>query len=177
VVFGAIGRMTPVKNHRVLIEAFALVRAKYPGIRLRILGGGPLEEQLRGVANNLGLSESVELCGFDSDVAGFLSSIDVFALSSNSEGLPMSLLEAIASGLPVIATSVGGVPDVIRKTGSGWLSPPGEAAGLMKAMESAIQCPDRVAHGEKARRIVAEAYSSARMSADYERVYETLLRK
>ena len=175
VVFGAIGRMTPVKNHRMLIEAFAQLHTKYPETRLRILGGGPLEAELRDLANGLSVGDRVELCGFSPDVPRFLGEIDVFALSSNSEGLPMSMLEAIASGLPVVSTRVGGVPDVLQKSKSGWLSEPGDVQGFMAAMESAMQCPDRVQLGEKSRWIVADMYSSERMSIDYERVYESIL--
>ena len=87
----------------------------------------------------------------------------------------MSLLEAIAAGLPVVATQVGGVPAVMQKTGAGWLSVADDPQALAAALEYAIECPDRIEKGEKARRLVTEIYSSARMSADYEQVYEAIL--
>jgi glycosyltransferase involved in cell wall biosynthesis len=173
ITFGAVGRMQPVKNHRLLIEAFAAAHARHPGIRLRILGGGPLEDELRQRASELGVGPSVELCPFRPDPWSFLAEVDVFCLSSDSEGLPMSLLEALASGLPVVSTSVGGVPDVVRKTDSGWLAPAGDVAGYAAALEAAITAPERAERGERARRLV-EAYSVARMAADYQRIYEGL---
>ena len=119
-------------------------RARHPHVRLRLLGGGRLEAELRQRANELGVANDVEFCAFREDPSGFLGELDVFCLSSNSEGLPMSLLEALAAGLPVVATGVGGVPDVVAKTDSGWLSPPGDVAAFSAGMEAAIAAPDRV---------------------------------
>jgi len=174
ITFGAVGRMTNVKNHRLLIDAFAAVRAKHDHIRLRILGGGSLEEELRKRTIDRGVAKDVELCPFRVDPSGFLSDIDVFCLSSNSEGLPMTLLEALAAGLPVVSTRVGGVPDVVTKTESGWLSPPGDVDGYAAAMEQAIAAPDRALRGERARKHMKD-YSVDRMAADYQRIYDSLL--
>jgi glycosyltransferase involved in cell wall biosynthesis len=173
ITFGTVGRMATVKNHRLLIEAFAVARAKHPHVRLRLLGGGRLEPELRQRANELGVANDVEFCAFREDPSGFLGELDVFCLSSDSEGLPMSLLEALAAGLPVVATSVGGVPDVVARTESGWLSPPGDVAAFTAGMEAAIAAPDRVLRGERARHHV-EPYTVDRMAADYERIYASL---
>ena len=173
ITFGTVGRMATVKNHRLLIEAFAAARARHPHIRLRLLGGGRLEPELRQQALELGVAQDVELCAFRDDPSGFLGEVDVFCLSSDSEGLPMSLLEALAAGLPVVATRVGGVPDVVAKTESGWLAPPGDVAAFTAAMEAAIAAPDRVLRGERARHRV-ESYTVDRMAADYERIYDSL---
>jgi glycosyltransferase involved in cell wall biosynthesis len=175
VIFGAVGRMSPEKNHRGLIEAFAMARRDHANIRLRLLGSGPLEGDLRTLAKNLGVAETVEFCGFSHDVSGFLSTVDVFVLPSNSEGLPLSLLEAIAAGLPVVATAVGGVPRVVSTTESGWVCEPCNPPALQKAMESAIACPDRGARSERARKLVVERYSAERMARDYDSFYERLL--
>src|SRR4029077_5966744 len=121
------------------------------GVRLRLLGGGSLEAMLRRQVDDLGISDAVEFCAFSHDVAGFLAGIDVFVLSSNSEGLPLSLLEAIAAGLPVIGTEVGGVPGVVRASQGGWLCPPRNPAAMATAMEAAIQSPDRLSKAEQAR--------------------------
>jgi glycosyltransferase involved in cell wall biosynthesis len=174
ITFGAVGRMTNVKNHRLLIEAFAAARAKHSNIRLRILGGGSLEVELGRRVQELGLGEDIELCPFRADTSGFLGEIDVFCLSSNSEGLPMTLLEALAAGLPVVSTKVGGVPDVVTKTESGWLSSPGDVDGYAAAMEQAIAAPDRTLRGERARKQM-QHYSVDRMAADYQGIYDSLL--
>jgi glycosyltransferase involved in cell wall biosynthesis len=176
IVFGFAGRMAPEKNHRVLIDAFAMARLKHGNIRLRLLGGGPLEDQIKEQARDLGLGDSVEFCGFSNDVAGFLGSLDIYVLPSDFEALPLSLLEAIASGLPVVATRVGGVPKIVRTTDSGWLCEPGNAESLAGAMELAIDSPERQERGERARRRVVEFYSADRMASDYERLYLELSR-
>ena len=173
ITFGAVGRMTSVKNHRLLIDAFAAVRARHDHIRLRILGGGPREEELRQRAVERGVAKDVELCPFRTDPSGFLSEIDVFCLSSDSEGLPMTLLEALAAGLPVVSTKVGGVPDVVGKTESGWLSSPGDVHGYAAAMEQAVADADRALRGERARKHM-EHYSVDRMASDYQRIYDSL---
>jgi glycosyltransferase involved in cell wall biosynthesis len=175
VVFGFAGRMAPEKNHRVLIEAFALLRRKRSNVRLRLLGGGVLEPKLKEQVRNLGLEDVVEFCGFSHDVARFLGSLDVYVLPSDFEGLPLSLLEAIASGLPVVATAVDGVPGIVQNTGSGWLCPPDNADALLASMESAIASLDCRERAERARHLVAERYSADRMNRDYELVYQKIL--
>jgi glycosyltransferase involved in cell wall biosynthesis len=174
VVFGAVGRMSPEKNHENLIRAFAQVRRKHGNALLRLLGGGPLETRLRELANELGVAGSIDFRGFGHDVPGFLRDLDVFVLPSDSEGLPLSLLEAIASGLPVVATSVGGVPRVVNGTKSGWLSPPANPDSLARAMQEALFSPDRIGRGESARTLVEQKYSAKRMAEDYDRLYAEL---
>jgi glycosyltransferase involved in cell wall biosynthesis len=176
-VFGCAGRMAPEKNHRVLIDAFAMLYRTHGNIRLRLLGGGPLETTLKEHVRHLGLEDVVEFPGFSHDVPEFLSGLDIYVLPSDFEALPLSLLEAIASGLTVVATAVGGVPRIVENTGSGWLCPPGNANALMTAMELALAASDRGDRAEKARHLVAERYSVQRMARDYERVYQTLLHK
>jgi len=175
IVFGAVGRMSFEKNHRMLIDAFALVRRNHGNIRLRLLGSGPLEQTLREQALQHGLGDSVEFCGFSHDVAGFLASLDVFVLPSIGEALPLSLLEAIASGLPAVATKVGGVPRIVHTTDSGWLCEPQDTASLQAALESAIACSDRKNKGERAQHLVAEHYAAERMNRDYDLLYRQLL--
>ena len=175
VVFGFAGRMAPEKNHRVLIEAFGLLRHRHNRVRLRLLGSGPLEPELKQQVHNQGLCDAIEFCGFGHDVPGFLRGLDVYVLPSNFEGLPLSLLEAIASGLRVVATAVDGVPRIVENTDSGWLCPPSNPHALMTAMEAAIACPDRSERAERSRHLVAQEYSAERMANGYERVYQQLL--
>ncbi len=176
IVFGTAGRMSWEKGHAALIEAFALAHRKHDNIRLRILGGGELETELREQAHRLGLDHAVEFCGFSDDVAGFLGGLDVYVLPSHSEALPLSLIEAIASGLPVVATAVGGVPSIVQKTEGGWTCEPKSAEALLAAMELAIcsrhEWTDRT---RRARKLAAQLYSADRMAADYEAVYRKLL--
>lgn len=174
-IFGSVGRLVPVKDYANLLNAFAIVHRHHPMTRLRILGGGPCEGELRSLAETLGISQRVEFCGFSRDVSGFLSEIDVYVSSSLSEGLPVSMLEAIAAGIPVVATAVGGVVGVARRTGSGRLCPSGESAALARAMEAAMETPNRLADASRARALVRQWYSAERMTDKYERIYQGLL--
>lgn len=107
-VFGHVGRLTGVKNHKFLFEVFRLIKKQIPGARLLLLGRGELEDQLRSEAKELGFEESVSFLGVRSDVSSLLSAMDVFIFPSLSEGLPCAVVEAQASGLPVILST--GVP-------------------------------------------------------------------
>jgi glycosyltransferase involved in cell wall biosynthesis len=175
IVFGTAGRMSSEKNHRVLIDAFALLRRDHVDIRLRLLGGGNLEPALRSQVRDLGLSGAVEFCGFTHDVPAFLSGVDIYVSPSNFEAFGLGVLEAIASGAPVVATAVGGVPEIVQNTDGGWLCPPNDADALRAAMELALLSSDRRDRGERARRLVTERYSAERMTRDYEQLYRKLV--
>ena len=117
----------------------------------------------------------MEFCGFGHDVPVFLGSLDIYVLPSEFEALPLSLLEAIASGLPVVATAVGGVAQVVKNTQSGWLCPPNNVDALLAGMESAMASSEFGERRERARHSVAEQYSAERMARDYEQLYQSLL--
>jgi glycosyltransferase involved in cell wall biosynthesis len=177
VVFGAVGRISKVKNQPLLVNAFAQARQRHPNITLRLLGGGASETpKLRALADDLGVGDAVEFREFSADVAGFLSEIDVFVLPSRSEGLPLCLLEAVAAGLPVIATDVGGSRNVIESTQSGWVCVSDDTDSMLQAMETSLADTDVLARSLEARGVVAERYSVARMTTDYERVYASVAR-
>ena len=133
-VVGTVGNLTPKKDHLTLLEAHASVVATRPEARLVIVGTGPQEEQLRSAVRSLGIEDSVRLTGSRDDVAELLAAFDVFAMSSRHEGLPIALLEAMASGLPVVATRVGGIPEVVDDGVNGLLVPPGDAGMLAAAI-------------------------------------------
>lgn len=173
-VLGTIGRMSSEKNHRFLIQAFAQVLPHYPSTLLRLLGGGPLETELKDLTTELGLDRAVEFCGFSSDTPGFLAGLDLFVLPSQSEAMPLTLLEAIASGRPVVATAVGNVPRITSATGAGWLCEPGNTGSLAQALEIAMVSKSRVEMGQQARVKATRLFSSERMSADYEQLYRQL---
>jgi glycosyltransferase involved in cell wall biosynthesis len=175
VTFGNIGRLEPIKDHKNLLVAFALLWKRHPNVQLRILGDGALRQELEQLARTLSIADDVHFEGFSLDTARFLSSIDVYAISSRSEGLPLTLLEAMGAALPIVSTAVGAIPDILGKAQCGWLCPPCDADELANSMEKALQAPNLSAIGAQSRKAVEEYYSIERMAQDYERLYEVFL--
>ncbi len=174
-VFGTVGRLAPVKDHMTLLAAFARVHNHCPSCRLEVLGYGELLEDLKRFSATLGLESAVKFRGWSLDIAGFLGGLDAFVLSSKSEGLSMSLLEAMAAGLPVVATAVGGTPEVVEGAGCGWLARPSDAASLAENMLRLMNTPDRVERGERGRKAVLERYSIHSMAGQYEELFQQLI--
>lgn len=114
-----VGRLEPVKNHALLLRAFRSALSSMPGLRLWMVGDGSERKKLESLAVELGISAQVTFWGLQLDVAPFFSAADAFIMSSKSEGLPVSLLQAFSVGLPAITTSVGGMAEVIRLTQAG----------------------------------------------------------
>jgi glycosyltransferase involved in cell wall biosynthesis len=172
VVFGTVGRMAPVKDHLSLLRAFAIVHGQNPTCRLRLLGTGPLEGDLMNAAAGLGICDVVDFCGFDGDPAAFLQTVDVFVLPSKSEGMPLTLLEAMASGRPVIATAVGGVPGIIQPE-FGWLCPPEDPHTLAARLQESL-IADRENMGLAARARAKAQYGKETMVRRYDALYRLL---
>ncbi|MGH8773882.1 MAG: glycosyltransferase [Jiangellaceae bacterium] len=133
-VVGTVGNFTAKKDHAALLTATVLLAREIPGLRLVLIGSGPLEDRLRSEAARLGLSSVVVFAGSRDDVPELLAAFDVFALSSRFEGLPIALLEAMAAGLPCVATSVGGIPEVVTDGDDGMLVEPGDPDALAAAL-------------------------------------------
>lgn len=175
ITFGNIARFDPVKDHRNLLRAFAIVRRKHPYTRLRLLGDGVMLREMMDLATSMSLADSVSFDGFSLDTRSFLNGIDVYVLSSKSEGLPLTLLEAMAAGRPVVATAVGGVPEIIAKAECGWLCPPSNPDLLASAMERALVEPALSEIGARGRDAVERHYTVERMALDYEQIYRRIL--
>ena len=116
-----VGRFNEQKNHKGLLDAFALVKQQLPDCRLDLLGDGELREETENYAKQLGLRDSVSFLGNRGNVYPFLQAADIFLLPSRYEGMPMSIIEAMGTGLPVVASAVGGVPDMMKDGQSGLL--------------------------------------------------------
>jgi glycosyltransferase involved in cell wall biosynthesis len=172
--FGTIGRLVPAKGHSILIDAFSRISREAPGAELSIFGYGSLDAELAAQIARLGLEGRVRLEGRTDDSPGALAGLDVFILSSVNEGLPLVILEAMAAGLPILSTSVGGVPEVLPKESS-WLCPPGDAEALAAAMLQAARCRDLRERGETSRRGAAANYGLEHMVRRYEELYRRLL--
>lgn len=170
VVIGHVARFSPVKNHALLLDAFALTHYRHPEAFLALIGDGSLRPEIEQRIAVLGLQSHVGLWGLADDLAPLYRDFDVFVLSSIAEGTSMSILEAMASGLPVVATDVGGNSDLIGD--SGVLVPTQDAAALSAALEHLILSPDdRMALGRAARLRVENQYSESGMADRYEWFY------
>jgi glycosyltransferase involved in cell wall biosynthesis len=171
-VVGTVARLDPVKNHALLIDAFARARAVIPEATLVIIGDGPLRESLVSRARELGVEGDVHFYGVSTDVAALYRELDVFVLSSNAEGTSMSILEAMASGVCVVATSVGGTPDLLADGAGGVLVPPGQPDALLSALTGVLRDGARRRRLAEAGRARAEAqYSESDMIDAYEALY------
>jgi glycosyltransferase involved in cell wall biosynthesis len=174
--FGTIGRLVPAKGHSILIESFARVCRSVPGAELSIFGYGSLEGALAAQIARLGLEGKVRLEGRTDDSPATLRDLDVFVLSSVNEGLPLVILEAMAAGLPIVSTNVGGIPEVLPKE-SGWLCPPGDSDALAGAMLTAVECGDLPERGGFSRRLAGSTYGLEHMARRYEELYRRLLKE
>ena len=149
-IVGTVGRLTPVKDQQILLRAMASLRAKHPelGERLHMMlvGDGPLRADIERLSAQLGLQEVVWLTGDRADVHELLKLMDVFLLPSLGEGISNTVLEAMASGCPVIATEVGGNVELVEEGSTGALVPVGDQAALEEAMLALLgdeQAPPR----------------------------------
>lgn len=175
-LFVNIARLAPQKNQTLLIEAFAKNPGRYDNSKLIIVGDGDEREKLREIAKLHGLENKVHFLGIRTDIPDILNASDVFVLSSDWEGNPLSIMEAMAAGKPVIATSVGGVPELIQNNDTGILVPPKDVDALSKAMLLLME--DRgLCHklGERAREFAEREFDISVMVKKYERLYESLL--
>jgi glycosyltransferase involved in cell wall biosynthesis len=174
-VVGTVGRAAPEKNQALLIRAMAPLLGA--GTRLVIAGDGPSLPALRELAASAGVAPFVHLLGARDDVPDVLRALDVFVLSSSTEGLPLVIPEAMATALPVVATRVGGVPNVVEEGATGHLVPSEDAEALRARIEALRDDPAaRRALGARARELALARYSSERMHHDYLAVYARVLR-
>ena len=174
----ALAYLRPVKGHSFLLEAFARVCSALPSARLLIIGEGPLRAPLQAQAELLGIQSAVRFLGHRSDAQRFLAAGDLLVNSSISEGTPLSVMEAMALGLPVVATNVGGVPKLVLDGETGLLVPPAEAEALAAALlELMRDAEKRRALGEAGRRRALEQFSIQPAAAKYQALYDKLLEK
>ncbi|HLI18379.1 MAG TPA: TIGR03088 family PEP-CTERM/XrtA system glycosyltransferase [Rhodanobacteraceae bacterium] len=180
ILIGTVGRLDPVKDQGGLLAAFKLLCDGLPGLRgrlrLAIAGEGPERPVLEAQITDLGLDGQVCLLGSRDDVAAILPEFDIFVLSSIAEGMPGVLLEAMAAGLPVVATDVGGVREVVSPDATGVLVPAGDPAALSQALSKyVLDEPLRVRHGSAGRRLAESRFSLDHMVSSYTALYDELL--
>lgn len=175
VLFVCVARFAPQKNHAVLLKAFAQGPAANPNAHLVLIGEGILRKVLEEQARGLGIFGRVSFLGLRTDIPDVLGAMDVFVLSSDWEGNPLSVMEAMASGLPIISTAVGGVPDLLANGREGFLVPRGNAEGFSNRMKLLLLSPEmRRSLGIAAARRAHENFDVSRMVRAYEQLYENL---
>lgn len=179
IVFGTIGRLTDTKGHAYLLDAFASLPGNMPQARLIIIGDGKLRDELQQKARILGISSRVIFSGYREDARALLRGLDIFVFPSLAEGLGVALIEAMASGLPVIASDVGGIPEVTGSVNCGRLVPPGDPASLASAMQgiARLDSDQRRVLGENGRMRVMSNFTNDRMSEKLAEVFRLLTQK
>jgi sugar transferase (PEP-CTERM/EpsH1 system associated) len=178
-VIGTVGRIQDVKNHAGLIDAFIELQARLPEqkarLRLAIVGDGPLRKTIEEKIASAGIENVVWLPGARTDIADIMQTFSVFALSSIAEGTPVTILEAMSIGLPVVATHVGGIPALVVDHATGILVPPNDADALASALVTYIEQPAIAKqHGAAGRERIERQYSVTAMLAAYTALYDRL---
>ena len=180
VVFGSVGRMVEVKDYPTFTAAFIQLIRQQPEravrARLVIVGDGPARETCLALLQGAGLAHLAWLPGERHDIPDIMQALDVFVLPSRNEGISNTILEALASGLPVVATAVGGNLELVEKGVNGMLVPPRDVAALAQAMLDYLDAPARIAeHGANARQWAEQRFSIPAMAEAYATVYDLTL--
>jgi glycosyltransferase involved in cell wall biosynthesis len=147
---GFVGRLSPEKGPDVFLRAALLVHARMPAVHFVLVGDGPLAPTLRESVARFGLAERVHFAGVRRDVAAVFNDLDLLVSSSHSEAMPLAVMEAMASGLPVVATRVGGLPDMVAHGETGWLAAPEDFEDIAARVQQVLATP-----GERARMAAA----------------------
>jgi glycosyltransferase involved in cell wall biosynthesis len=171
-----VARLVPDKDHDTLLAALAQLAARHPGTELRLVGNGPRRPALERMVQDLGLAGQVKFLPTTNDVRQLYQKADIFVLSSVAEALPNVILEAMAAGLPVVATRVGGVPEAVASEDTGLLVAPRDAVGLAAALARLLDEPEtRLAMGGRGRRRAVAEFSFDAMVRRHEELWTRLL--
>jgi glycosyltransferase involved in cell wall biosynthesis len=167
-----VGRMAEVKDLGTLVRAVALAAERLPQLRLSVVGDGIDRVPMAKLAAELGVADRIRFCGQQLETDGYFSAADVFVMSSVSEGLPMSLLQAMSIGVPAITTDVGGMAEILRECGSGLLVPVGDSAAMADAMVRLANDPALCAQlGARAMTAYQARFTLDRMVEGYTKLY------
>ncbi len=179
IVIAVVASLTANKGHGILLEAFAQVFRSHPSIRLLIVGDGPLREQLEASTRQLTVDQAVIFTGIRKDVFDLLQMADIFVLPSQiREGLGVAVIEAMAMGLPVIGTNLGGIPELIQDNKNGLLVPPGDVGQLVEALMKLVNDQAlRTDMGNRGREMYEEKFTMSRMIRQIETLYDYYLER
>lgn len=175
-IIGTVGRLVPAKDYRTLLIAAKDVIAKRPDVKFIFVGDGEEREMLEKTAASLNIASHIEFLGWQSDVGHYLDQMDLFVLSSITEGIPVALLEAMVKGIPIVATNVGGIPEVIQDGLNGLLVQAGHPENLAHAILNMLEHEDIKARlGRAARARIIESFAVTQICREYATLYEALL--
>jgi glycosyltransferase involved in cell wall biosynthesis len=175
IVIGTACRLIPLKGVTDLLRAFAALHSEFSGLRLEIAGSGPLRRDLERESDRLGLTEQVRFLGWRRDIGAVMRTWDIFVLASLDEGLGMAVLDAMAEGLPVVGTAVGGIPELIEDGRTGFLVPPRDHEALARQLRRLISEPERRrALGAAGRERVRSLFSADQMVTQIQAIYDSL---
>jgi glycosyltransferase involved in cell wall biosynthesis len=175
-VCGTVARLDPQKGLSFLLRGFAILAREFPSLQLVFVGEGPERSSLECLATELSISNRVRFTGLAANPFVYLRQMDVFVLPSLYEGLPNALLEAMSVGIPVVATRVGGVDEVVQDQETGLLIPPGNSEAIAEAVRFVLTHSDRAEQMAVASRAwICERFSLDRMLKEYDELYESLL--
>jgi glycosyltransferase involved in cell wall biosynthesis len=167
-----VARLVSQKGHRVLLQALVSL----PGVTVLFAGDGPLRAELQKLARELGVADRTRFLGYVADVPGLLARADLFALTSLNEGLPLSILEAMAAGLPVVASRVGGTPEIVVDGETGLLVAPNDPASTAHAIRRLLEDPAlRQRLGKRGQLVIRDKFSAEKMVDGVIAVYEDVL--
>jgi len=173
---GIVGRLVPIKNHRLFFEAARSMVNSGSSARFIIIGDGELRDFLWNLASEIGIADRIRFLGWRKDMVPVYAGLDLLALTSDNEGTPVALIEGMAAGVPVVATAVGGVPDVVRDGITGRLVPPGDPDAMSRAWRAALaekETTDRMRGA--ARREVEDRFGRERMLSAMAALYGELI--
>jgi glycosyltransferase involved in cell wall biosynthesis len=172
-IIGTVGRLVPIKGHTWLLRAVPRVLAEFPQVCVVLIGDGPMQDELKELAAELGISPHVVFLGTRPDIPECLAALDLFVLPSLNEGMGRVLLEAMAVGCPVVATRVGGIPDIVVDGTTGLLVSPRDDRALAEAILTLLRDrSQRASYGEAARRQVDARFDVKTMVRNIERLYD-----
>jgi len=177
-IIGIVARLDSIKNHKTLFFAFKEIVKNYPQVKLIIVGDGPLREELKEKSYQLGIKNKVIFMGERDNVPEILKTFDIFVLPSLNEGMSNTILEAMATGIPVIASNVGGNPELVIDGETGFLFPTNDVESLVQKIKTYILYPElEQKHGYNARKRVEEKFSLDQMVRRYEELYVELVER
>lgn len=175
-LIGIVGRFAAIKNHRLFLDMASQVLRRFPNSRYIVVGDGLSRAGLEDYARSLEIDRAVIFTGWRSDLAKIYADLDVLVVSSTNEGTPVSAIEAMASGCPVVASRVGGLPDLVSDGVTGFLVEPGNASSLARQVESVLNDSAMAKRmGLAGREFVRVKFSAARLIGDVESLYQQLL--